>query len=469
MISELIGKLKTDERTEALSMLCALSKTAKARAEIDAKLMDRTLLDALLSDEQPKVRKNVYRLIGALENPKDQGRLTEALKRETTLFTVPSLLLSLGRLRAEEALRAYQVPISTGIETDKHVAEITVALSKALQQFDRTERTTIRTLSEKRKILVYAPRGMVAELRKELIALGLTGEVQGNAILVETDEIGKVYRSNCMVEALLPIQSNVPLEPKAIAAAAHGCIGTNYRIELVGYLKDRAKFIERLKALLDGKNNPSNYDCELRIDCRNERCDLYWKLWNVEDFRYPWRVGTIPASIHPAMASALSSYALSLVKHPHPHVLDPFCGSGSLLFASETARNVGSLLGVDKSGTAIETARQNAKAANSRATFVCRDIQRFEARSGADLVLSNLPFGNRVGSHSDNEQLYRRFVRRLPNLLANEGIAVLYTVEGKLLEQCVRDNPRLALRTKLRTEAGGLSPWVFVVDKVSHP
>lgn len=469
MIGELIQKLKTEEKTEALSMLCALAKTQKARAEMDALLNDRVILDALLQDEHPKVRKNAYRLIGALEDPKDIGRLTHALERETTLFAIPSLLLSLGRLGAEETLRAYRVPVSVGVETDKHIAEITIALSKALQQFDRTERTTIRHFDQKRKILAYAPRGMVSELRKELIFLGLSGEVQGNAVLLETDEIGKVYRANCMVEALLPIRMNVPLEPKAIAEAAHGCIGTSYRIELVGYLKDRARFIERLKTLLDGRNNPSHYDCELRIDCRNEHCDLYWKLWNVEDDRYPWRAGTIPASIHPSMAAALASYALSMVEHPHPHVLDPFCGSGSLLFSCETARSVGSLLGVDKSGTAIETARQNAKAGKSRATFVCRDILRFEARTGAHLVLSNMPFGNRVGSHSDNEQLYRRFARRLPNLLTEDGIAVLYTAEGKLLEQCVRAEPRLRLRSKLRTEAGGLSPWVFVVDKVQHP
>ena len=110
-------------------------------------------------------------------------------------------------------------------------------------------------------------------------------------------------------------------------------------------------------------------------------------------------------------------------------------------------------------------ARENAKAGNSKARFVCRDIQRFEAKSGADLVISNLPFGTRVGSHKENETLYARFLRRLPYYMNEQGVAVLYTADGKLLERLIKENPQLALHEKRRTAAGGLSPWIFVIDK----
>ena len=75
-----------------------------------------------------------------------------------------------------------------------------------------------------------------------------------------------------------------------------------------------------------------------------------------------------------------------------------------------------------------------------------------------------MPFGSRVGSHRDNEQLYGRFMRRLPNLMQTGGVAVLYTTEGKLLERLIRENPRLVLKEKLRTYSGGLSPWVFAIE-----
>ena len=463
--AELVQKLNSETAVEALSALCAVAKTKLGRAEIEEALGDRSILGTLARSDSPKARKNVYRLLGALENAADVPLLVSALETETTLFAVPSLLLALGKLGAKDALLSYRIPVSESPETDKHIAEITIAYEKAMQRFETVPTGTRETLDAPKEILCFAPHGFANELRDELSALGLSGTIRGDAVQVKTADIARVYRANCMTEALLPIAKDVPMEPKAIAAAAKTCIGTYYRIEIRGYLKDRGGFIEKLKVLLDGHNNPSAYDCELRIDSRNDVCDLYWKLWNVKDERYPWRVGTLPASIHPAMAHALSRYALSLAKKERPSVFDPFCGSGSLLFACETQARCRSLIGVDKSSTAIMTARENAAAGKSRARFVCRDILHFEAKEGADLVLSNLPFGTRVGSHRENETLYAKFLRRLPYYLNDGGKAVLYTADARLLERLIKENPNLSLCEKRRTAAGGLSPWIFVIDK----
>ena len=462
---ELIEKLNGETAAEALSALCVTAKTKQGRAEIEAALSGTALLSALAESGQPKVRKNAYRLIGALENEAYVPALSRALNTETTLFAVPSLLLALGRLNAKDALLSYRVPVSESPEMDKHIAEIEIAYEKATQRFMELPSRTLTTLSSPREVLCFAPHGFAQELKDELSSLGFSGTIAGDAVRLFTADFGRVYRANCMTEALLPIAADVPMEPRAIAAAAKTCIGTYYRIEIRGYLRDRSGFIERLKRLLDGHNNPSAYDCELRIESRNDVCDLYWKLWNVEDMRYSWRKGTLPASMQPALAYALSRYALSLIRSERPTVFDPFCGSGSLLFAVEEQTNCRSLFGVDKSGTAISIARENARAVNSKARFICRDIQRFEAQEGADLVLSNLPFGSRVGTHRENETLYARFLRRLPYYLADGGVAVLYTADAKLLERLIRETPALSLREKRRTAAGGLSPWIFTVDK----
>ena len=70
-----------------------------------------------------------------------------------------------------------------------------------------------------------------------------------------------------------------------------------------------------------------------------------------------------------------------------------------------------------------------------------------------------------VGNHEDNGRLYDRFVRRLPELLSPGGTAVLYTMEYKLLKGCLDRTRGLTLRERKRTEAGGLLPWIFVVDR----
>ena len=82
-----------------------------------------------------------------------------------------------------------------------------------------------------------------------------------------------------------------------------------------------------------------------------------------------------------------------------------------------------------------------------------------------DELYANLPFGNRVGSHTDNEALYRGLAARLPDWLSEDGIALLYTMEHRLLQRCLREEPRLTLLGRTRTEAGGLMPQVFVLAK----
>ena len=450
---------------EALSALCALGKTKAGREEINGLLGDRLALYGAARSEKPKVRKNAYRLMGALEDRRDLPMLREALGKEETLFAIPSLLLALGRLGDEGTLRAYEPPASQSPETDGLVAQIVLAREKALQRFESYGQETITRLSAPRKILCYAPEGFLDILMEELSGLGFSPVADQGAAAVVTDRIDRVYRAECMTEALLPVARDVPLDAETVARRVGVLPGERYRIELRGYTRDRRKLIAALAQALPGQNTPSAYDAELRVDCHMDRADLYWKLWNVADGRYPWRQRTVSASLHPATASCLARYAMKFEKRPRPRVLDPFCGCGSLLFARESLGPCRVLVGVDKSGSAVESARVNARAGKSRASFVTKDALRFEAREGFDLILSNLPFGHRVGSHEDNTRLYDQFVRRLPSLLSPGGTAVLYTMEYTLLKTCLSRAKGLVLREQKRTEAGGLLPWIFVVDR----
>ena len=460
-----VSQLSGEAAGEALSALCVLGKTKAGREEINALLGDRLSLWAAARSEKPKVRKNAYRLMGALEDGRDLPVLRASLQKEDTLFAIPSLLLALGKLGDEGTLRAYGPPASLSPETDGLVAQIVLARDKALQGFETYGAETVTRLPAPRKVLCYAPDGFLDMLMEELQTLGFDPAAENGAAAVVTDRIDLVYQADCMAETLLPVARDVPLDADGIAQRVGMLPGDRYRIELRGYTRDRRKLIAALARALPGQNNPSAYDTELRVDCHMDRADLYLKLWNVADSRYPWRQRTVSASIHPATAACLVRYAKKFETRERPRVLDPFCGCGSLLFAREKLGPCRVLMGVDKSGTAVESARVNARAGKSKAAFVTKDILRFEGREGFDLILSNLPFGNRVGSHEDNTRLYDRFVRRLPDLLSPGGTAVLYTMEYKLLKACLDRARGLTLRAQKRTEAGGLLPWIFVVDR----
>ncbi len=460
----------SDDPVGALSALTAEAKKQSARETIDRLLSDRSAVYALLDDGEPKARKNAARLLGALANERDAVALAASLHEETTRFVVPSILLALGSVggaAAEAALNAYLPPSAADETEQKHVMQIVEAQKKALAALTRDVPLPVRgPLDAPHAIRAVAPAGFAPLLRDELASLGFSGSITPGGVSVETGDIARLYRARCMQEALIPAGTSIPLDPDEITSSAAGLLQKPYRIELRNYAGDRAAFIRALSRALGGGDNPSRYVDELRVECRaNGLCNVFVRPCSVPDQRFAYRKRSIPASIAPSMAACLARYALSFVSANHIFALDPFCGSGTLLFELERLAAGCSLLGVDISAGALAAARENAAAAKSRARFIQKDILRFEPRNAFGLVLTNMPFGNRVGSHASNEPLYRGFVRLLPNLLADGGAAVLYTMEHRLLQSCVKSEPGLAVAAELATEAGGLNPRVTVVRK----
>lgn len=494
MIKESVEQLKActasggwDGAAEALSALCAEAKKLAAKREIDLQLADRTPVLLALMCEAPKARKNAARLLSAIGSAADAPSLIAALAREQTRFVVPSLLLALGTVggaEASAALSAYVPPTPESPEEEKHCAEIVAAHTKALGRFDTTGSFagSIGWIGAPTPcaVLLTHPDGFADVLLDELSALGLPARAAKGGVLVQAHDFKKVFRARCFYEALLPCHSDmaegIELTPEAIAEAAKtgweilcradaaGAPELPYRIELRDYSGDRAALIHAVARTVGGRDNPSAYAWELRVVCRpNNRSEVFVKPTAMPDARFAYRKGVLPASIHPALAACIARAAyLRLPGRANPRVFDPCCGSGTLLIeAARVFRDATLLMGTDIAANAVRIARENAQAAHCRATFLQKDCLRFEAREPFDLIVANLPFGNRVGTHESNEALYRALVARLGTLLKPDGLAVLYTMEGRLLEKCLRKQPSIKLEGSVRTEAGGLTPRVY--------
>lgn len=456
--------------TAALSELCAAAKKKAAAEYIHTACADRSKLYACLSSERPKTRKNAARLLGALGRSRDASALAAALTAEQTLLVIPSLILALGAVggnRAKDALAAYPVPTANDDSEVGHVREIRLALQKATNRFDTEAFPPLNTLERAQNVLLTAPAGFSDLLREELRELGYSPAPHAMGAVVKTADLVGLLRARCAMELLLPLAERVPCTPEAVAKAFSKAPELPYRLELRNYTGDRAEFLTKTAELLGGTNNPSHYAWELRIQCDGTHATLYRKPCTVPDNRYGYRLGTVSASIHPATAACLVRFAAKHKTHKkeEPRVLDPFCGSGTLLFERELFGPCESLQGVDLTENAVRTARLNAKKGYSDAHFLQKDCLKFTPSTPVDELYANLPFGNRVGSHENNEKLYRGFVSLLPEWLAKDGFALLYTMEYNLLERCIRHTPALCVKERLRTEAGGLTPWVLLVTK----
>lgn len=84
---------------------------------------------------------------------------------------------------------------------------------------------------------------------------------------------------------------------------------------------------------------------------------------------------------------------------------------------------------------------------------------------GTGAVVTNMPFGIRVGDHRQNTTLYKDFFSLLPNLLKPQGLLVLYTQEITLSKDLFDKTAGIKLLEIHRFEVGGLKPAVFIARR----
>lgn len=471
-----------DGSPAACAFLCRLAKRREYReAMTDLLAADRTPLREALVAAAPKLRKNAARLAGELGDVTDAPFIICALQKEEQRFVRPSQLLAIGALggpAAEAFLQSYAVANPSGESEVRHAREEQEALDSARKRFLRLSKHTFTALSAPVEVELRGPDKLGQALAVELKQLGFApAAVHSSAVRLHTADLPGLFKARSFFELLLPASAGVAFEPKAIAQRAGAFLSKflpachqgegpfGYRIEVRGQEVERGTLAKEIARSLDGPllvNAPSDYEVELRVEQRNGGANLYIKLFTLADHRFDYRLGALPASMHPATAAAVLR---SVQEHlaPNARVLDPCCGSGTFLIERSLLMPCASLTGVDIAHAAIDIARKNAQAAKSPAKFVTNDCQRFTAERPYDELVANLPFGNRVGSHDDNRRLYAGLLDRLPQWLKSGGIAVFYTMEYTLLKNLIRERPRLRLLSQLRTEAGGLTPTVFVV------
>lgn len=440
-----------------------------------------------LCAESPKLRRNAARLIGALKLEEADGKLTEALSREDQRFVRPSMLLALGALGTEKAgrfLEDYAVAPAADETESKHALEEAEALGLARRAFAPRQEHAFTGLKAPRTAELRAPELLTRQLADELGDLGFEPtDARHSSLKVSVADYPALFEARCFSEALFTI-GRTNAAPAEIAKKAAPYIAAfmrethegepPYRFRTEAALAapagfDRRSFAKAVSLETERAsggmlvNAPSDYEAELRVEGNERTARLYLKLFTYKDERFSYRAESIPASMNPCVAAAVLRFASEHLS-VNARVIDPCCGSGTFLIERGLMSPCASLTGVDISHRAIEIARKNTALSGVPAKYTVNDILRFECHRPYDELISNLPFGNRVGDHSSCEKLYKGLVEKLPQLVKKGGTAVLYTMEFTLLKRIIREQgDRLTLLSQQRTEAGGLTPMIFIV------
>lgn len=182
----------------------------------------------------------------------------------------------------------------------------------------------------------------------------------------------------------------------------------------------------------------------------------------------PWRVCNMPGALNASLA-----HVMMMLTRPQSgdRVLNMACGSGTLLIERAGIADAHELIGCDTNANALECAEQNIAAARGH-ELAPNQAVRLEAwdatatplaAASVDVICADLPFGQLVGSHQNNQQLYPKILVEASRIARPGARLALITHEIRLLEQAaaqVADSWHFE-RT-VAVYSGGMTPRIFV-------
>jgi len=179
-----------------------------------------------------------------------------------------------------------------------------------------------------------------------------------------------------------------------------------------------------------------------------------------------WRVCNWPGALNASLAYAMIALTLP---SPDDVVLNVGCGSGTLLIERLLAGRAQQVIGCDTDAALLDCAR-----ANLRAAGLDRAAQLEDWDAGAlplenasvSMICVDLPFGQLVGSHRENQEFYPRVFAEAARVARPGTRMVLLTHEVRLLEHTAeRFAQHWRLLDVLRVRSGGLTPAVALLRR----
>jgi tRNA (guanine6-N2)-methyltransferase len=150
-----------------------------------------------------------------------------------------------------------------------------------------------------------------------------------------------------------------------------------------------------------------------------------------------WRVHNLPGALNATIAAAAVDLA---GPRPGDRVLNLMCGSGTLLVERFARGRPALALGCDLDPSALAGTRTNLAAAGLAGSV---GLARMDATALGlgdacfDVLLADLPYGHRMGSHQDNAALYPAVLREAARVAVPGGALLVVTHELRLFERCL--------------------------------
>jgi tRNA (guanine6-N2)-methyltransferase len=172
-----------------------------------------------------------------------------------------------------------------------------------------------------------------------------------------------------------------------------------------------------------------------------------------------YKIAHRPGSLRSSVAAALGWLSRPGAEDV---VVDPMCGSGTILIERAHLGRYGMLAGYDRDREAIAAASINIGPRYRPIGLGIADARRLPIRDGgATHLITNLPWGTRYGTHPENRRLYPRLVEEFARIVQPGGRLVMLTAERALIREVLGKSP-LRVESVMRVVILGASASVYV-------
>ncbi len=212
------------------------------------------------------------------------------------------------------------------------------------------------------------------------------------------------------------------------------------------------------------------YELDVRVDLQGRDCQVRLQLTRDGLDRRFRRVYQPRVTLKATVAYAM--LRLARLGPQTRRLLDPFCGSGTILLEAARIHPDLEVVGGDRDPRAVEGARRNAAAAGLAERIEVRlmDARDLAARyppGRFGAIVTDPPFGVRQGRGIDYTDLYRKFLDGARRVLAPEGrLVLLVGKRRRLFTRALFELGGFAIRHVRNIETSGVYPMVFVLQKV---
>jgi len=212
-----------------------------------------------------------------------------------------------------------------------------------------------------------------------------------------------------------------------------------------------------------------SFETEIRVDVLNHWCSVDVALTHTPlSNRHP-RLRAHPAALRPNIAYA--ALRMAGLDHAARLLVDPFCGSGTILMEAAAVWPRLGLEGSDWDRRPLAGAVENLSVAGlcRRARLFHRDAIDLASRyapGSVDAIVTNPPYGRKLGRAVNYPQFYLRFMESAVEVLRPGGRLVMLADRRGAVRRALRRVPALRQVTAPVIQISGVFPSLFVFKRM---